>query len=407
MTRRSSKMIEENDGPGDYFMDVKAQEEELRKINEDIDLKLEKNVDHSTTINASLSKEDLISKDGHLINDAADSEFCDLLSIENITKDFVNKNHRSHFADDDESIAILSRSKKGTFIDRGTCSLKSIEGKAKAKCQSNTKLWVENKENCDTDPPNFEDDLDTLLDIDYFIEEKQVRKHHNNKQGGNAMQSTCCTPHDGKCIPTKTVNHLQKVRIQALTSQLKEAINGKSQLSKSNNDLKSKVTKLEETNRNLQSQVDRCQSNINKKMTKVKDTQIQLDDISSENASLKKEITNLRSILKESVSKSHANETKLKRAIESTEKFKAMITNVKSKQQDDTENFQKERKEYEAQIKDLAHQRDNVIIGFKKQMKLISLLKRQKVHLEASRLLDFTEKEFMGALDWKDVAEPT
>lgn len=71
----------------------------------------------------------------------------------------------------------------------------------------------------------------------------------------------------------------------------------------------------------------------------------------------------------------------------------------------------------------LKKQKAELILGFKKQLRLIDVLKRQKVranmhiqfrvfhrficfsalsqmHLEAARLLSFTEEEFVKALDW-------
>lgn len=36
--------------------------------------------------------------------------------------------------------------------------------------------------------------------------------------------------------------------------------------------------------------------------------------------------------------------------------------------------------------------------AFRKQAKLVEILKRQRVHMEAARALDFVEKEFLEAI---------
>ena len=47
----------------------------------------------------------------------------------------------------------------------------------------------------------------------------------------------------------------------------------------------------------------------------------------------------------------------------------------------------------------LLAQRGEMVAAFKKQMKLVDVLKRQKMHLEAAKLLQFTEQEFTQAID--------
>ncbi|KAM4597177.1 testis-expressed protein 9-like isoform 2-T3 [Fundulus diaphanus] len=47
----------------------------------------------------------------------------------------------------------------------------------------------------------------------------------------------------------------------------------------------------------------------------------------------------------------------------------------------------------------LKKQKSELVVGFKKQSRLIDILKRQKMHLEAAKLLSFTEEEFIKAMD--------
>ncbi len=50
-------------------------------------------------------------------------------------------------------------------------------------------------------------------------------------------------------------------------------------------------------------------------------------------------------------------------------------------------------------VKSLEKQRNDLLSAFRKQMKLIDILKRQRMHVEASRLLSFTEEEFLKTLN--------
>ncbi len=53
-----------------------------------------------------------------------------------------------------------------------------------------------------------------------------------------------------------------------------------------------------------------------------------------------------------------------------------------------------------ADIKRLERQKQEISQAYKKQSQLVTVLKKQKIHLEASAWLKLSEREFLRSLDW-------
>ena len=193
---------------------------------------------------------------------------------------------------------------------------------------------------------------------------------------------------------------LQLSRVNALSSQLKEA-------SKNNQDKETKITMLVAQMKKIKCENQRLQKELNKttgkessKRVTEERRKIDLENLTIENQTLRKEVLGLKTIVKESEAKSRANEIQLTRALESVDKFKRLLSDGKSTRNESDSKLKAKVECLQKQLKDMEKQRNNILLGFKEQMKLIEVLKRQKVHAEASKLLDITEQEFLKIIEW-------
>ena len=116
-------------------------------------------------------------------------------------------------------------------------------------------------------------------------------------------------------------------------------------------------------------------------------------------AALKKDLQTAERLVKQADATSKAKDTQLKRATETIARMKGQMNELVDKGDGKTDDRGRA-DAAEGRVKVLEKQRADLIAAFKKQMKLIDVLKRQKMHIEAARLLSFTEEEFVKALDW-------
>lgn len=116
--------------------------------------------------------------------------------------------------------------------------------------------------------------------------------------------------------------------------------------------------------------------------------------------SLKKELEDLKRAQKKGEGSQAALEVRLNRALEENEKMKTQLQSSSRTATDADVQVRSRLEQSEADSKRLLKQKTELLNAFKKQMKLIDILKRQKLHIEAAKMLSFSEEDFVAALDW-------
>ena len=92
-------------------------------------------------------------------------------------------------------------------------------------------------------------------------------------------------------------------------------------------------------------------------------------------------------------------DVRLNRVIEELERHKLALKETKEKESGKNKEMREELDKVLEDNKKLERQRNELLQAFKKQMKLIDILKKQKMHIEAATMLSFTEDEFTKLLD--------
>lgn len=151
--------------------------------------------------------------------------------------------------------------------------------------------------------------------------------------------------------------------------------------------------RLQKNNQGLQAQIDKYKKLYDECKHKNEGLEQQL-------VALRKDLDSLQRDQKQAASNKNVTEVRLNRALEEVEKYKTALQKTKSQSKDSGEQDRKRIEQLLAENKRLEKQKNELMAGFKKQMNLIDVLKRQKMHIEAAKLLQFSEEEFVKALDW-------
>jgi len=205
--------------------------------------------------------------------------------------------------------------------------------------------------------------------------------------------------------PAQEMGHEAKVRflkakVRVLQEELEKVSLEKSRLETESEKQAAKFKTIEEDRSRLQKSASTQQSAVLKQKQIVDDLKSKLTAAETQASTFKRQNEQLQRDVKSQQSNVGATEVRLNRALEEIEKLKSDVVKAKSSTKESQQEEKKRLESLLAENRKLEKQKSDLIQGFRKQVRLIDILKRQKMHLEAAKMLQFTEEEFVKALEW-------
>ena len=197
----------------------------------------------------------------------------------------------------------------------------------------------------------------------------------------------------------EAMNNYQKIKIETLENEL-DKVNNKLKLTElelneyktNNNQGNSKANASSNTvymNQiyNLNTQLEKYKNLVNDKKSEYKLLLDKYNDIQKKYNQL---FVNDKKRNQELINK----DKQIVKLLEDLDKKNVSVVSTTAQQMKDKEN-----EKLIQENKKLEKQKNDLYAAFKKSLKLCSILKKQKVHLENARLLQFTEEEFKNLMD--------
>ncbi|XP_039262443.2 testis-expressed protein 9-like [Styela clava] len=181
--------------------------------------------------------------------------------------------------------------------------------------------------------------------------------------------------------------------LERLSQECRSGAEDRKKMSLSLKEANEEQLRLQKTNNAQQTQIEKHKRLLEEEKKKS-------DSVGSQVQNLRKELDGLKREQKQSSVSHNATEVRLNRALEDAERYKAQLQKDKLTNKESSEHDRKEMDRLRSDNNRLERLKNDMSTVFKKQQKLISILKRQILHIEAAKLLSFTEEEFVKALDW-------
>ncbi|KAF6773153.1 hypothetical protein AHF37_08189 [Paragonimus kellicotti] len=182
--------------------------------------------------------------------------------------------------------------------------------------------------------------------------------------------------------------------VQKMSSQLNNYHDDNARLTKRVQELEEERNRLHRVTTSHSAQVDKVKKSLNEART-------HCDMLEAERNTLRKESENIKRTMNQQATELKSTTTRLQRALEETERLKQELDKMRSSTRENVDSMKHTIEQLMTDNRRLERQKTELITAFKKQLRLIDVLRRQKMLIEASKCLQLTEEEFLKALDWQ------
>ncbi|CAH8481417.1 unnamed protein product [Heterobilharzia americana] len=233
-------------------------------------------------------------------------------------------------------------------------------------------------------------------DKEVYVTEFENRDEHNKDEinDGNIL------PEPAAGLSLNAQNRYLKAKVRVLMEENQKLNSQINHQSEETVRMKNRIQELEEERNRLHRVTSSHSSQLEKMKKSLGETRTHCNTLETEKTNYKKDYDSVKRSLDQQAAEIKTLTTRLNRATEESDRYKVELEKVRSSTRESVESLRHNVDNLMAENRRLEKQKSELIGAFKKQMKLIDVLRRQKMLIEASKCLQITEEEFLKALDW-------
>jgi hypothetical protein len=221
----------------------------------------------------------------------------------------------------------------------------------------------------------------------------------SNNQQGDADAPLSPSDARGAELGSDAVVRLQRAKLKQLSEENAALLERSKSVSEQNASLKKKAAALGEEASKADKRCVALEQAKDKLKVEADKLRERLSEVEAQLASASRELRESGRAAKEAETEGTSKDVRLHRALDEVDKLKARLRKAEEEQRAGGDAGDAELKRLRADNKRLERQKQELLAAFRKQLKLIDVLKRQKIHLEAAKMLSFTEDEFTRTLE--------